>query len=823
MHLLQDFRHAFRLFRRSPGFTATAVLVLALGIGANTAAFSLVNALLLQPRLGRIDSVVAVFNRDTIKPDSYRDFSYPEYLDLRDRGDVFESVMAHTFAMVGVREGDTTRRSFVTLVSANYFSTLGISLAAGRTFTAQEERPGVGIPVAIASYSVWRRSGFDPAFIGKTVRINATDVTIVGVAPKGFGGTMTLLSLDWFFPLGLYDSLVNDMFKPRTTGLADRGNYALNLAGALKPGLASDAVGRRLETIATQLGHEFPGTDRDRQFIVSRLPRTGVSSEPDDESQMTLISTLLTSMAGLVLVVACLNLANLLLARGATRRREIAIRQALGSGRLRIVKQLLLEGAMLSAAGAAIGAALAWWTTGVVTAGIARALPIEVLVEPSMRILSAAIVFAVLSTLLFALGPAWALSRPTMSSDLRAQMQAETRRHRTGPALIAAQLAVSLGLVVAGGLFVRGAIKAASADPGFSLDRQLVFSVDPSMIGYDEPRTRDVFARALDRLQQLPGVEAAALASIVSFGELSENRYVNVPGETKRQRPQFLIVTAGYFEALRLPILRGRGFTRADDEPSSRRPTPAIVDVALSRRMFGDGDPLGRRIQIAVKEEAPPIDFDIVGIVPTTRHDLFESDPAGHVYSPFGAQFRATMTLHVRRAPGATDATALSAVQNELRRVDSRLPVLTARTMAAHRDMSISEWSVRTAATLFSTMGILALIIAAIGVYGVKAFDVSKRRREIGIRIALGATARNVIALILRDGARTVLIGLGAGVALAAGIGRLVSGFLYQVNPFDPVVLISAAAILGGAALLASYLPARRATRIEPLGALRAD
>ncbi len=231
MLLFQEFRHAVRVLRRTPGFTAVAVLVLALGIGANTAAFSLVNALLLQPRPGRIDQLVTVCNRDRGKADSYRDFSYPLYLDLKGRGDLFESLMAHSFAMVGIREGDTTRRSFATLVSANYFSTLGVRLVAGRPFTTEQERPG-GAPVAIASYSAWRRAGFDRAFIGRTVRINATDVTIVGVARQGFGGTMTLVAFEWYFPLGLYDAIVNDMFKPKSTGLTDRANHALNVVGA---------------------------------------------------------------------------------------------------------------------------------------------------------------------------------------------------------------------------------------------------------------------------------------------------------------------------------------------------------------------------------------------------------------------------------------------------------------------------------------------------------------------------------------------------------------------------------------------------------------
>jgi predicted permease len=833
MSIGQDFRYALRLLRRTPGFTAVAVLVLALGIGANTAAFSLVNALLLQPRPGRIDKLVGVFNRDRLKPDSYRDFSYPAYVNLREQGDLFESLMAHTFAMVGVREGDTIRRSFVTLVSANYFSTLGVRLAAGRPFTLEEERPGARAPVAVASYSAWRRAGFDPAFIGSTARVNGVDVTIVGVAPRGFGGTMTLVAFEWYFPLGLYDAIVNDMFKQKTTGLSDRGNHAINLAGILKPGVTAESAERPLEQMATRLATEFPATDRDRQFLVAQLPRLGVSSEPGDETQLAVISGLLAAMAGLVLLVACLNLANLLLARGTARRREIAIRQALGGGRGRIVTQLVVEGLMLAVAGAALGLAFSWWTTGALTAGIAKAMPLDVVVEPSGRVFAAAAALAVLSTLLFALGPAWALSRQTVTSDLKGQTVSAIRKTRTGPALIVAQLAVSLALVAVGGLFVRGAIKAGSADPGFALDHQLLFSLDASMAGYDETRTRTLYRRILDRMAGVPGVERAAFASIVSFGELSENRYAFVPGATTEFRPQFLIVSSSYFDTLRLPILRGRGLTPADDEPSTRRlpgsaadggrAIPAVIDVALARRMFGDGEPLGRRIQIAVRETMPRVDFDIVGIVPTTRHDLFEAEPMGHVYAPYGSQFRASMNLHVRTAGSIDETAMLSAIQRELRAVDARVPVLSARTMTAHRDLSLPEWAVRTAATLFSTIGGLALLIAAIGVYGLKAYDVSRRTREIGIRIALGASSRNVLGLVLRDGVRTTLIGLGIGLALAAAIGKLVSGLLYQVSPFDPAVLSAAAAILAGAAMLACYLPARRATRIEPLEALRVE
>jgi len=501
----------------------------------------------------------------------------------------------------------------------------------------------------------------------------------------------------------------------------------------------------------------------------------------------------------------------------------MAIRQALGSGQARIIRQLLVEGFLLSAAGAGIGLVLSSWTTDALTAGIGAALPIEITVEPSLRVGVAAVALAFITTLVFGLGPAWAVSRIAATADLKGQTVSAVRKRSTGPLLIGAQLAVSLALVAAGGLFVRAAIKAATADPGFPLDHQLVFSMDPSMVGYDEARTRAVYRRMLDRISGVPGVEQAALASVVPFGEISENRHVRLPGSDRDHRPQFTLVSSGYFQTLRLPLLRGRGFTPAEDDRLPGGVPAALVDLALARRMFGDGDPLGRRIQIFVRDAMPAVDFDIVGVVATTRHDIFESEPMGHVYAPLASQFRSLMNLHVRTAASADATAMLSTLQRELRELDDRLPVLTSRTMSAHRDMSVAEWAVRTAAALFSGIGALALIIAAIGVYGLKAYDVSRRTREIGIRMALGATARDVVNLIVRDGARTTIVALMAGLALAAGAGKLASGLLYQVSPFDPIALTAAAGILVGAAMLACYLPARRAARIQPLDALRVE
>jgi predicted permease len=826
-HLLRDFRHGVRLLKRTPGFTAVAVLVLALGIGANTAVFSIVNALVLQPRQGRIDQVVGVFSRDRTKPDHYRDFSYPAYVDMRARGDIFDSLMAHTFSTVGITEGDATKQTFASIVSANYFSTLGVRLAAGRAFTAEEERPGSGSRVAIASYAVWRRARLDPAFIGSAVRVSGTDYTIVGVAPRGFAGTMTLVSPEWWFPLGTFDTIVNEMFKQRATGLTDRGHYAVNLAGALKPGVTREAAERALDGLGKRMEADYPTTDKNQTFVLAGMPRMGVSSRPQDDGPIGTIAALLMFMAGLVLVVACLNLANLLLARGVARRREIAIRQALGSGRRRLVQQLVTEGLLLSTVGALAGLVIGWWTTGAMSAWLSSVLPlgIEVVVEPSSRLVLAAAAFAVFSTVCFAVGPAWSLSRPALTADLKGELAPAMRlrrRFRTGSLLVVGQVAVSLGLVAAGGLFMRAAINATGIDPGFALDHHLVVAMDPSLGGYDALRTRSVYRDVLARVRALPGVEHASLGSIVPFGEFREGRPVRLKRDDDGINADFLIVGAGYFDTLGLHLLRGRTFTSAEEQAGSAAKV-AVIDRPLARRVFGEADPIGRQLLVQPREGEALEPFNIIGVVSEMKHDLFDIEPRPHLYASTGDVFRAFMTLHVRTASGVPDIAMLNTIRQELLSIDRRLPILSTRTMQAQRYRSVTEWSVRAAALLFSTFGVLALLLATIGVYGLKAYDVSRRTREIGIRMALGATAGDLKRLIVREGIRTTIAGLAIGLLMAAGIGKLSSSLLYQVSPVDPIVLVSAALVLSATATLASYLPARRATTIAPLDALRAE
>ena len=827
--MVHDLAYSIRLLRRTPGFSAAAIVILALAIGANTAVFSLVDTLVLQPRPGRVDELFGVFSRDRNAPDRFRDFSYPQYVDLRDRAGVFDSLMAHTFTTIGVRDGELTRQSFASLVSANYFDTLGITMAAGRAFTADEERPGAGTPVAIASYLAWRRARLDPAFVGSTVRVNGRDFTIVGVTPKGFGGTMTLVSPEWWLPMGAYDLAVNEMFKPKATGLDDRAHYALNIAGALKEGVSLSAAQQALDAAGNSFGQAYPATDRDRSYLLARLPRLSVSSRPETNSGPATLSALLAFMAALVLVVACLNLANLLLARGVARRREMAIRQALGAVRGRIVRQLLVEGFVLSTLGASVGVVVAWWSTAVLGAWFSAAIPLglNLVLEPSARMLPAAIGFALLGTLCFALGPAWALTRPVMQPDLRGEPSRITRRLGTGPALVVAQVAVSLALVAAGGLFVRAAVRAAAADPGFALNHQLLITLDPGLAGYDQPKTRALYARALERVRSIAGVERASLASTVSYGEFFEGREAQLPGETKGRSAEFVIVTADYFDTLRLPIVRGRAFTAGEDQArAGGAPRPAIIDTMLANQLFSGADPVGRALDVRSREgDATPDRFIVVGVVPPTTHDLFASpaDSRPHLYASYGTIFRGRMLLHVRASEAASDTALLGTIQRELRQLDPRLPILAAQTMTSHRDASISEWAVRAAAALFSVFGVLALLLATIGVYGLKAYEVSRRTREIGIRMALGATSADVERLVMREGFRTTIVGLTIGLALAAGIGKLVSGLLYKVSPFDPAILAVAAAVLSTAAMLACYFPARRATRVAPTVALRAE
>jgi predicted permease len=827
-HLLQDLRFGTRTLLKARGFTAVAVAVLALGIGANSAMFTLVNATLFRPRAGQVDELVGLYSHDRTKADSYREFSYANYADIRDRNEVFAGLMAHTFSMVGVPAGDTTRQTFIEVVSANYFDTLGVHLSSGRPFSVEEERPGASIPVVIVSHD---RAGL----LGQTIEVNSIAFTVIGVAPPRFTGTMALVAPEMWLPLGMFDIVVTDMFKTRGSTLGDRANPTLVVAGRLKPGVTIEAAGARLDTLSRQMEQAYPAENKDQLLTVSPLARLSTSTAPRTDAGVGVGAALLMGIAGVVMLIACLNVANMLLARGAARRREIAVRLAVGGSRRRIISQLLTEGLLLAFGGAAAGLLLAYWSTAALAASLAGVFPlaIEFDAKPDATVMAATTVFAILATLLFGIGPAFRMSRADLVSDLRDQTVDRSallgRRFSARNVLVVGQIALSLMLLSAGGLFARGALKAAVADPGFSYDRQLLAGIDPALAQIDETRGREMRRAALERLRRIPGVEAVGIASSVPFGEFHEGRPLERLGAAAGTQPIFAtyrIVGLDYFRALNLPMVRGREFT-ATEEASDQAPAVAIIDGALARRLFGSEDPLGQMIRFAERpgavrhENTAPM--EVVGVAAPIRDDLFDREARPSIYVASGRNYRSTTHLHVRAANAAGQAAVLDAIRRELRAVDARLPIVQVTTMQSVHDRSVSLWAVRAGGRLFLLFGLLALLLAVVGLYGVKSYVVAQRTREIGIRMALGARPEEVLSMVLREGAALSAVGVALGLPLAALLGRALSSMIVNVEPLDPVVFTLAPTVLALAAFVATLIPARRATRVNPLTALRAD
>jgi predicted permease len=832
--LLQDVRYALRSFVKTPGFTAVAVIVLALGVGANTAIFTIVNALVFRPLAGQADELVGVYNFDRTVPDSYRAFSYPNYVDIREQSGVFQGLMAHMFAMVGTPAGDTTRRTFASVVSSNYFSALGVNLAAGRPFTLAEERPAARIPVVIVNYARWKEAGLDPNFLGRTSRINAQDFTVVGVAPEGFTGTMAMITPEMWLPLGMFDVVVNDRLKNTGTGLADRGNHALIIAGRTIPNVGDQVIQGRLDAMARQLAEAHPAENKNLALSFKPLPRLGTSTSPrSDDDALAALMGLFLALSGGVLVIACLNIANMLLARGTTRRKEVALRLALGAGRGRVIRQMLTESLMLAGAGAACGLLVSYASARALASSLLSVLPLALEFDPvpDRRVLLATVGFAFVSTLVFGLGPALKLSRRDLVTDLKDLGQDGGRGRRFGArnVLVVAQVALSLALLTAGGLFARASMLASASTPGFGYERVLMASFDPSMAGAGESRASEIQRDVLARVRRIPGVEAAGLSSTLPFGDFHEGERVRrVGGSNDGELPwaTYRIISTGYFRSLGLSLVRGRDFTE-EEERSPQAPRVAIVDMALARKVFGDDDPLGQSIVVVKRQrlggataEEP---FLVVGIAPPVREEVIDPGPTEHFYVPSGRHPRGEMHLTVRAAQAASEASLLQSIRRELRAADPQLPVLALKTMQRFHESSLGLWMLRAGGYMFTLLGVLALVLAVVGVYGVRAYVVAQRTREFGIRMALGADASRVRWLVLREGLMVAAAGVLLGMPLALAAAQVMISIMNRIGGFDPIVFTVAPLALALATLAASYLPARRATTIAPLIALRSE
>ena len=850
---VQDLRLGFRLLLRQRGFAAVAVLVLAFGIGANTAVFTLVDALVLKPRPGAPDhELTGVYSRDRTKPDAYRQFSYPNYADLRDRN-LFASLTGHTFSLAGLTEGDQTRRVFVNIATANFFDTFGVRLVRGRTFTTAEELPGADVPVTILSYDAWQRLGGGDDVIGRTVKLNARDFTVIGVAPRGFGGSMVLVSPELWLPTGIYDTLANDFVRDDAAGsMRERRHHSLILVGRLKPGTTTASVTPALAAAGAQLEQAFPGDNQHQELSLAPLARLSVSSSPQTDGELGVLAVLLFAMSGLVLLVASLNLANMLLARGSARRKEFALRLALGGTRLRLVRQLLTESVALALAGGVLATFVAWWAMRLLATSLAPKLPvvIDLNTTPDVRILLMTVGFCLVSAVFFGLGPAWRHARTDALPELREQAGEGARRGRarltSRHVLVMGQLALSLVTLTAAGLFLRAALESAATDPGFTFERGIVSNVDPALAGRGRDETRQFYARALSRLREMPGVESASFGSIMAFGEFTEGRSVQRAGRpldtagatasmTIGGAPEaktvdglvdsiWTIAGADYFRTLGLKVLGGREFS-ATEEVGPIAARVAIIDETLATALFARENPIDQMIQYSEDRGATSVQLRVVGVVAPSRHQLLERAMQAHLYTPYGQETRSSMHLHLRTTAATPEAEAamLPAVRRELMALDPALPILSLETRPMYRDRNFVLWTLGAGANIFLTFGALALFMSVIGVYGVKAYIVARRTREIGIRVALGATGGDVAKLVIREGVLLTAAGIVLGVGLSALAGGAIRSLLFGDSRFDAPVVLGAAVTLTAAALLASWLPARRASRIAPTVALRTE
>jgi predicted permease len=805
--LVHDTRFAWRTLRRSPGFALTAIVTLALGIGVNIGMFSFVNGLLVRP----------LHDEDVVLVNGEREFSYATYGDVQEgTTDIFAHLAAGSLDFLGLDAGDGARSALVHIVTANYFQVFGVPLARGRAFTIDEERPGAGIRVAIISYPLWEQLGADAGTLGRLIRINGDQYTIVGVAPEGFQG-LSIPGPEVWLPLGARET-------------------SFTLVGRLRPGTPLATAEAAVATVGRRLDQAYPSGDALYSLDVDRPSLRLLFMPGARRGALTGLALLLMLMPVVVLLVACLNLADLLLARGHVRRQELAVRSSLGGGRWRLTRQLLTEGLLLAVAGGAIGLWVSTWAIKALLASLRPRLPVAVTladVTIDWRVLLGTVAFSLFATLIFGAGPALAMTRRAAAADLKRQAGDDGRRPegmQVGKALVVAQIALSLLLLASGGLFMMSAIGAARADPGFPLDGGLVVQVDPGLAGYNEAQGRRAHLALIERLRALPGVEAVSIGSRPPFTSSGDSRDVvpagtpvppsDIPGAA------FSVIGRDYARTLGLPMLRGRDFTDAELF-SGAGERVAIIDTELAEQLWPGEDALGRLMQFVDvvdgvrSAENPPI--RVVGIMPAVKHSLGNPRPSMHVYVPLGQHYASAMTLQLRLAGEGAEPAMVGTIARIVREVDERLPVLRVATWRDHFDADLEASLYRVGAGVFSAFGGIALLLAVLGVYGVKSYVVSRRTREFGIRIAIGAHPRVLLWQVLREGGRVTAIGIGLGLLLAVGAGQFLQGILYGVNNIEPVVLLTAPLILIAASLLASYIPALRATRVNPTVALRSE
>ena len=815
--MIQDFRYGLRMLVKSPGFTAVAVLSLALGIGANTAIFSLVNAALLRPiPIADPERLAAVFLTDQRNPGNLP-VSHLNYKDLRDQNQVFTGLAALTFAQVNWMNGVAAEQIQLQVVSGDYFSVLGVQPARGRSFTPDEDRRAT--PVIVLSHGFWERSlGGDPDAVGKTVTLNRTPFTIIGITRQGFTGTVLGAG-----PAGWVPMAIHDVVQPGFDWYEQRRGLFLFLVGRLKPGVSVEQAGANLRTIFAALEQAYPVENKGRGAGAIPLLDARVGAG-NGGAPIVRLSMILMVVVGIVLLIACANMAYLLLARASGRRREIAVRLALGANRIRLIRQLLTESVLLSIVGGAAGLLLAYWLVSALP-GTDLQLPLPVDNELSLdrRVLLFTLVLSVATGVLFGLAPAIQASRADVVPVLKNELvpagtagRGIARWFGIRQALVVAQLALSLVALIGAGIFLRSLLTSERTDTGFETEGVLVMTVNLGREGYTPERGRLFYEEAAARTAALPGVRGAAVAQVPPLGG-GLRRSIFPEGADTTTGDRVLVqvnsVSPGYFDAIGIPLARGRDFARTDTQGA---PLVVVVNETMAARFWPGQDPIGKRFKFFGDEQFTTI----VGVAKNSIYNGIAEEPIPFIYQPLLQHYTPQATLHVR---ADTNAAALAAaVRRTIQEIDPTLSVFNIRTLEDQVFESLAP--LRTNVIVMAAFGVLALLLAAVGLYGVASYSVTQRTREIGVRMALGAGRATVLRLVLGHG--LVLVGLGVvvGVAAAAALTPLVPAELApNVSLRDPAIFAVTAAILAGIALTASAIPAYRATRIDPLRALRTE
>ncbi len=814
----QDVHYALRYFRANPGFVAVAVLVMGLGIGANSAIYSVVDSVLFRALpVQEPDRVVRVYvlNPGNGLPQWN---AFEDYEVMRGWDDLFERVTAVgdliPFTYV---TGDGAETVLAEVHGASFLPIVGLSPALGRGFLPEEDLPGSDLVVMISWRRWQRRHGGDPDIIGQTIRLNGFPVKVVGIGPKEVTSSWLGVISDYWVPWG-----TGMLIDPGSVPTEGRGDDQCPVFARLRPGVGPDQVQARLDALASSRAEEYPDTDSQLSFKVFR--ETEIRVDPMLDIMMTPVALFLMIVVTLVLLVACSNLAGLLMMRGSVRQREIAIRLAMGAGRGRLLRQLLTESLLLGLLGGIVGLAIAGWVSHIIV-DFKPPLPVPVAVDLRVdgSVFLYTLVIALLTGLVFGLFPALRASRPRVIEGLKGISRLHldgNRRFSLRNGLIVFQVAVSVVLLIGATLFLRSIDKGRNTDPGFSMEGLAYVLTDVAQGGYrDEDAGRDFYARLLERASALPGVDEAALSSHtpLSIWGISNARVrppeVEVERLEEMRRCQYIAVSPAYFSTIGVGLLAGRGFSDALDTPTS--PRVAIVNETLARQLWDSSQVVGRTFMTGVGADADR--YEVVGVVRDVKERLIIDDEYPMFYLPLAQRYRSSLAL-IARTGGQAEA-----LRGDLRRVleelDRDVPVYEARTMLEQMDFHL--FVPRIVSGLLSILGFVALLLSTIGLYGIVAFALAQRTREIGIRMALGAGHREVVRMLMREGSGLAITGLVVGLVLSALVMQVLTRLLFGVSPLDPLSYLAVILVLLGATTLANWLPARRCVHLNPVETLR--